>query len=237
MRAIGIKRGVLIAMNPQTGEVLALVSLPTYDNNAVRARDQQQGVQQAGQEQGPAAAQPRGAGALPAGLHLQARGRARAASPTRRSRPSTKIHTKGFLSRPDPLLRLEPPRLRCVRHLLRLRPLERHVLLHGRRHARHRPARVLGEAVRVRRADRDRPAGRGLRHRPDEQVEAGHARGPDLPGRDLPGAIGQGYDAVTPIQLINAYAALANGGKLYQPQIVREIVGPDGQVVRPSSRS
>ena len=33
MREAGLKRGVLIAMNPQTGEVLALVNLPTYDNN------------------------------------------------------------------------------------------------------------------------------------------------------------------------------------------------------------
>ena len=33
MKKVGIKRGVVIAMNPQTGEVLALVSLPTYDNN------------------------------------------------------------------------------------------------------------------------------------------------------------------------------------------------------------
>ena len=33
MQTVGIKRGVVIAMNPQTGEVLALVSLPTYDNN------------------------------------------------------------------------------------------------------------------------------------------------------------------------------------------------------------
>ena len=28
-----MKRGVVIAMNPQTGEILAMVSLPTYDNN------------------------------------------------------------------------------------------------------------------------------------------------------------------------------------------------------------
>jgi penicillin-binding protein 2 len=53
------------------------------------------------------------------------------------------------------------------------------------------------------------------------------------PGETYQAGIGQGYDVVTPIQLINAYAALANGGKLYQPQIVREIIGPDGSVVRP----
>ena len=54
-----------------------------------------------------------------------------------------------------------------------------------------------------------------------------------FPGETYQAGIGQGYDAVTPLQLINAYAALANGGTLYQPQIVREIIGPDGQVVRP----
>ena len=43
--------------------------------------------------------------------------------------------------------------------------------------------------------------------------------------------IGQGFDTVTPIELANAYSALANGGKLYQPQIVDQILGPDGSVV------
>src|SRR6185437_3948075 len=33
MQKIGMTRGVVIAMNPQTGEILAMVSLPTYDNN------------------------------------------------------------------------------------------------------------------------------------------------------------------------------------------------------------
>lgn len=40
-------------------------------------------------------------------------------------------------------------------------------------------------------------------------------------------AIGQGDIAITPLQLTNAYAALANGGTLYAPNIVREIRPPD----------
>lgn len=55
---------------------------------------------------------------------------------------------------------------------------------------------------------------------------------PVYPGDALYAAVGQGYVDVSPLQLLNAYCALANGGKLYQPQIVRQIVGPDGTVVR-----
>ncbi len=33
MKAAGVSQGVTIVMNPQTGEILAMVSLPTYDNN------------------------------------------------------------------------------------------------------------------------------------------------------------------------------------------------------------
>ena len=54
-----------------------------------------------------------------------------------------------------------------------------------------------------------------------------------LPGEAVQAGIGQGFDTSTPLQLLNAYAALANGGTLYQPQVVREITGPDGNIVRP----
>jgi penicillin-binding protein 2 len=33
MRAAGLEQGVTVVMNPQTGEILAMVSLPAYDNN------------------------------------------------------------------------------------------------------------------------------------------------------------------------------------------------------------
>jgi cell division protein FtsI (penicillin-binding protein 3) len=67
----------------------------------------------------------------------------------------------------------------------------------------------------------------------------------DLPG-EVPGLVrpvdkwarinlvttsfGQGI-SVTPLQLLRAYAAIANGGNLMRPYIVRRIVAPDGSVL------
>jgi cell division protein FtsI (penicillin-binding protein 3) len=43
-------------------------------------------------------------------------------------------------------------------------------------------------------------------------------------------SFGQGI-AITPIQLVRAYAALANGGRLLRPYVVRRVVGDDGRVL------
>ncbi len=45
-------------------------------------------------------------------------------------------------------------------------------------------------------------------------------------------SIGQGDTSVTPLQMARAYAAIANGGELWVPQVARGIVGPDGRVLR-----
>ncbi|MGH2382891.1 MAG: penicillin-binding protein 2 [Candidatus Limnocylindria bacterium] len=43
--------------------------------------------------------------------------------------------------------------------------------------------------------------------------------------------IGQNVIAVTPLQMLNAYAALANGGTLMKPMIVRGEAGPGGELI------
>ncbi|HDN79450.1 MAG: penicillin-binding protein 2 [Chloroflexi bacterium] len=45
-------------------------------------------------------------------------------------------------------------------------------------------------------------------------------------------AIGQGFLLATPLQVLNALAVIANGGTLYKPQLVYEIVDAEGRVVR-----
>ena len=45
-------------------------------------------------------------------------------------------------------------------------------------------------------------------------------------------SIGQGDTIVTPLQLANAYAALGNGGILWEPRVGRAIVDPEGNVIK-----
>jgi penicillin-binding protein 2 len=45
-------------------------------------------------------------------------------------------------------------------------------------------------------------------------------------------AIGQGFALATPLQLLRAYCALANGGTLYKPWLVKRIETADGQTIQ-----
>ena len=50
-------------------------------------------------------------------------------------------------------------------------------------------------------------------------------------GETLSVAIGQGFDLVTPLQLAFMTATVANGGTLYKPGLVEQVRDPDGKVI------
>jgi len=45
-------------------------------------------------------------------------------------------------------------------------------------------------------------------------------------------SIGQGDTIVTPLQLARGYAAIANGGTLFEPTVAKAVVSPEGEVLR-----
>ena len=63
----------------------------------------------------------------------------------------------------------------------------------------------------------------------NDTEESRRANGVWLPADDIQMAIGQGNVLATPLQLVNAYAAFANGGTLWQPRVKLDVL--DGTAV------
>jgi penicillin-binding protein 2 len=66
---------------------------------------------------------------------------------------------------------------------------------------------------------------------PDTEWKRKRFRQPWYPGETPSVAIGQGYVTVTPLQLANMMAAVANGGTLYRPRLVSRVESVEGQRV------
>jgi penicillin-binding protein 2 len=233
MNKIGMTRGVVIAMNPQTGEILAMVSLPTYDNNLFA-----RGISQADYQKllknddKPLLNHATQAHYAPGSTYKLVTGAGALAD--RKISASTRVTTKGYLT-------LGSTKFYEWNH----RGWGPCDIYCGFGHSSdtffYQLAGMLGIdrlGYWARQFGFGAPTGVDLPGEVSGIVPTNEWKQDVLGARIFPGetyqaGIGQGYDAVTPLQLINAYAALANGGTLYQPQVVREIVGPNGDVIRP----
>ncbi len=232
MRLARLQRGVFIVMNPQNGEILAMVSLPAYDNNDFArgissaryrklARDPHRPlVNLAISEQVP----PGSTYKLVTGI---------GALQDRRITPQTRLRTKRFITVAGTKM--------YDWHLTGWGPIN---IYGGFAHSSdtffYQVALKLGIdrlAYWAHELGFGRKTGVDL---PNETVGTvpSHAWKRQLfsqdiyPGETAQAGIGQGYDMVTPLQLISAYAALANGGTLYRPQIVRRLVDGRGDTIR-----
>jgi penicillin-binding protein 2 len=232
MKAAGLKRGVVIVMNPQTGEILAMVSLPTYDNNAfARGITVKDYASLLNNKDKPLLNHAIAAHYPPGSTYKLVTGTG--ALSDHKITATTRVLTKPFLT------------LGQIRFYdWNRRGFGRCSIFCGFGHSSDTFFFQLASMLGIDRlAYWAKDFGFGAKTGIDLPGEVGGIVPSNdwklqnlgeriFPGEVLQAGIGQGYDVVTPIQLINAYAALANGGKLYQPQLVREIVGPDGNVVR-----
>jgi penicillin-binding protein 2 len=232
MKTAGLKGGVVIVMNPQTGEILAMVSLPTYDNNQFAegiSNKQYQVLLQnkykpllnhAISEQYP-----------PGSTYKLVTGSAGLAD--HKITATSTIRTAGFL-------RLGS----ATFHDWNNRGFGLCNLYCGFGHSSDTYFYQVAARVGIDRLGYwAKDLGFGARTGVDLPAETNgivptnHWKldtlgEPIYPGEVYLAGIGQGYDAVTPLQLLNAYCALANGGTLYEPRIVHDIVGPDGTVIQ-----
>jgi len=230
---VGLKRGVVIAMNPQTGEVLAMVSLPTYDNNlfargistedfsALLENPDQPLLNHAVQAHYP-----------PGSTYKLVTGTGGLAD--KEIRPTTRLTTKSYLTLGSTKFYewnrrgWGPCDIYCG-------------FGHSSDTYFYQVAGMLGIdrlAYWANEYGFGAPTGIDLPGEVSGIVPTNawkqEVLGADIfPGETYQAGIGQGYDVVTPIQLINAFNALANGGTLYKPQLVREVVGPDGTLIQP----
>jgi penicillin-binding protein 2 len=67
---------------------------------------------------------------------------------------------------------------------------------------------------------------------PTKKWKLGRFKIPWQLGETISISIGQGFNTVTPLQLANAYASLANGGTVWRPRIVKQIESVDGQIIK-----
>jgi penicillin-binding protein 2 len=232
MSEAGLKRGVVIVMNPQTGEVLAMVSLPTYDNNqfahGISNTDYQALVtnpdkpltNHAIAEHYP----PGSTYKLVAGTGGLADGEIT---------PSTKLTTRPYLTLGSTKF-----------YEWNRRGWGACNLMCGFGHSSDtyffQVAGMLGIdrlAYWANQYGFGAPSGIDLPGEVSGTVPSNQWKMETLgteiyPGEVYQAGIGQGYDVVTPLQLINAYTALANGGTLHEPRVVRNILDADGNVVQ-----
>jgi penicillin-binding protein 2 len=233
MEEAGLKRGVLIAMNPQTGEIIAMVTLPTYDNNAfargISAKDYAALLTNPDK---PLLNHAVAAHYPPGSTYKLVTGTGALAD--KKITPSTRVQTR-------PYLMLGSTRFWEWNH----RGWGGCNLDCGFGHSSDTYFFQLAGMLGIDRLGHwaneygfGSPTGIDLPGEvsgivPTNDWKLQRIGDPIFPGEVYQAGIGQGYDAVTPIQLVNAYAALANGGRLYEPRLVRDIVDPEGNVVVP----
>jgi len=229
-RALGEHDGAIVALDPRSGEVLAMVSRPAYDPNVFARgirRDEWRGlIQDPKHPLNNRAVQ----GQYPPGSTFKV---AVAAGALEESvvTPFTSVSCSGGIPFGNHFFRCWKKGGHGTVNLHSAVVGSCDVFFYqvGRRLG------VDGIAEYARRLGLGLPTGIALEHEkagtiPDTQWKRRRFKQPWYEGETLSVAIGQGYVTATPLQMANLAATLANGGTRYRPRYLKRISAPDGTV-------
>ncbi len=250
MDEVGSEQGVAIAMNPKTGEILAMVSLPSYDNNIFSQGISARELALLNDDRWNPLVNHATAGLYPPGSIFKVIP-ASAALQERVVAPETTFVDEGVLYLPN---QFEPDNLDLAQPFygwLRTGLGEVNVV----------SALTVSSNIYFYYVGGGYPPieyeGLGLSRigQYAEMYGLGSPTGIDIPG-ELGGlvpnekwkrlnyseiwltgdtynmSVGQGFVLVTPLQMLNVYAAIANGGTLYKPRLVKEILDANGNLIK-----
>ncbi len=250
LAAAGSASGVAIAMNPQNGAVLGMVSLPTYDNNVFA-----DGITE--KEYAALSSDPMRpllnhaiSGIYPPGSTFKMVA-ASAGLQEGVITPRTRLQDDGIMWLPNKYYPTD---------MTKAQPFYCWIQQYGRGHGPINVTEALAESCDV----FFYQVGGGLRDFQGLNVDRladyaglygyGEPTGINLPGEHgglIPSdqwkrltygegwftgdtynmSIGQGFVLATPLQVVNATVAIANGGTLYRPQLVAQVTDSEGNIV------
>jgi penicillin-binding protein 2 len=247
------QQGVAIAMNPQTGEILGMVSLPAYDNNKFTGGISVQQLEELHENRFRPLVNHAISGQYPPASTFKMIV-ASGALEEKTITANTRYHCGGIMWLPNRFYPEDPSLAQPF-----------YCWIYHDYHSSHGSLDVVSALARscdiffyqVGGGYRDRIKGLGETKIGyyAELFGFGARTGIDLPG-EAPGlvptakwkrlnyseswvtgdtynmSIGQGFVLATPLQVLNAAAAVGNGGTLYRPQVVYEVIDSDGAIVK-----
>lgn len=243
LKEVGSSKASVVAMNPKTGGVLSMVSIPSYDNNVFSRTGDKELLNKFLTDEDSVFLNRAVENTYPAGSVIKPL-LASAALEEEIISPQKEIHSPGYFEIPNPWNPSEPTRMMDFephgwtdmreaiavssnvyfytigggdkgQEGLGIRRMKKYLNLYG-----------WGEETNI-----DLPNDKeGVIPDPEWKEEA--IDSPWALGDTYNTAIGQGYLKVTPLQVANSYCAIANGGTLFEPKIVEAIYDSKGEKVR-----
>lgn len=249
MDEVGSRQGVAIAMNPQNGEILALVTLPSFDNNLFSRGITPRELSLLSEDPQTPLVNHATAGLYPPGSIFKIIP-ASGALQERTVTPEMTVLDEGILYLPNQFapdnLDLAQPFFCWLRdghglvNIVSALAWSCNVYFHyvggGYELANYEGLGLERMGRYARMYGLGEPTGIDLPGEldglvPDQRWKRLNYAETWLTGDTYNMAIGQGFVLVTPLQMVNAYAAIANGGTLYRPHLVKEVLDADDNVV------